>query len=80
MKEINITYYAMLHEIVGCSEERLQTTAETLGGLFAELRSRHQLSLSEDQVFVAVNDVYANMTDSFATGDHVVFIPPIAGG
>jgi molybdopterin converting factor small subunit len=80
MKTIKVAYYARLREERGCSEESLETGADTPAALYEELRNTHGFSLRLIQLGVAVNDAFVPWNTTLKTGDTVVFIPPVAGG
>lgn len=80
MNEITITYYAILREQRGLSEERLESAAATAAELYEALRGAHGFSLAPHQLKVAINDAFTPWDTPLKPGDHVVFIPPVAGG
>lgn len=80
MKTVIVRYFAVLREQAGCSEEQVRTAAASPGELFAELRARRGFSLGPEVLKVAVNDDFASWDAALQHGDHVVFIPPVAGG
>lgn len=77
---LTIQYFALLREQAGRSEETVATHAATAADLFAELHARHGFSLTRDRLKVAVNGEFADWSRRLASGDSVVFIPPVAGG
>ena len=79
-KTVNVQYYAVLREERGDSEERLETAAPTAAALYAELRAKHGFSLDANQLRVVINEAFQPWETPIATGDTVVFIPPVAGG
>ena len=80
MKKINVVYYALLRQERGRTEETVDFEKNTVGELFAELKTLNQFKLSESQVKVAVNSKISSWDTSLIDGDSVVFIPPVAGG
>ncbi len=80
MNELTIEYFALLREQRGQANERLATTAATPAALYAELRARHGFTLPGDRVRAAINGAFASADAPLRSGDHVVFIPPVAGG
>ena len=80
MKKITVTYYSILREISGRDEEVITTAASNLNELYDELRLRYNFPLKANQLAVAVNDNFAKLDNDFKDGDHIVFIPPVAGG
>jgi molybdopterin converting factor small subunit len=79
-KPLTITYYAILREQRGLSEERLESAAATPGELYEALRAEHGFSLASHQLKVVINDAFQPWDTLLHPGDHVVFIPPVAGG
>lgn len=79
-KTVQIRYYALLREERGVASETIVTCASTLAQLYEDLRKRHELSLSQERMSVAVNDSFANWSDPIADQDVIVFVPPVAGG
>ncbi len=69
-----------MREQAGRSEETLDSTAATPADLYAELTARYGFSLAREQLKVAVNSEFSDWHRPLASGDAVVFIPPVAGG
>lgn len=80
MNRIEIQYFAVLRERAGIGRETVETAAATAADLYDELASRHDFGLPRGMLRVAVNDEFADWSRPLATGDRVVFIPPVAGG
>ncbi|CAN5401479.1 hypothetical protein BH11ARM2_BH11ARM2_37470 [soil metagenome] len=78
MPTVNVRYFALFRERAGCDRERLITSAETVGELYAELQPR--LGLEPTQVRGAVNGEFVQQDHRLTEGDEVVFVPPVAGG
>ena len=70
----------MLREQAGRSEETVETTAANPAELYEQVRASHGFSLPACLLRVAVNDEFREWTAPLASGDRVVFIPPVAGG
>ncbi len=79
-KTIHIQYFAILREQRGVSDETLTTNLKTAQELYAMLSSLHDFSLSTDIVRVAINNEFCPWETLLKSGDHIVFIPPVAGG
>ena len=79
MKTITIEYFAVLREHAGTNAEKLQTSADTVGQLYAELEGRYAFP-ALSSIKAAVNDEFSDWGASLSDGDTVVFIPPVAGG
>ncbi|HWJ06980.1 MAG TPA: MoaD/ThiS family protein [Steroidobacteraceae bacterium] len=80
MKQIHVQYFAVLREQAGRSEESLQTSAATPADLYDQVKVAHGFALPRAMLRVAVNDEFRDWTTPLASGDRVVFIPPVAGG
>ncbi len=78
--QLKVQYFAVFREQRGLAEESLSIIAATPGDLYAQLRARHGFTLAPEMVRVAVNGSFASMDRPLASGDSVVFIPPVAGG
>jgi molybdopterin converting factor subunit 1 len=76
---IQVEYFAVLREHVGRGTESCETAACTVGDLYRELDARHGFP-AVGRLKVAVNDEFRDWDTPLADGDHVVFIPPVAGG
>ena len=79
MTRIRIEYFAILRELVGKSDEEVQTEACTAGELFDEIAIRYTFPQME-QMKVAINEEFGDWDTVLSEGDSIVFIPPVAGG
>ncbi len=79
-KEIRIQYFAVLREQRGLSEETRHTQASTPEELYHQLQKEHAFHLPLKQLRVAVNHQFCDLDQPLNDNDHVVFIPPVAGG
>lgn len=79
-KPLSITYYAILREQRGLSEEQFESAAATPADLYDALRELHGFSLASHQLKVVINDAFQPWDTPLSPGDQVVFIPPVAGG
>ena len=80
MTRVTVQYYAILREQAGSSSESVDTVAATAADLYTELAERHRFSLARSLMKVAINGEFAGWDTPLSGGDHVVFIPPVAGG
>ena len=80
MKRIHLQYFAVLREQAGRSEETLETEAADPVELYDQVRTTHGFTLPRAMLRVAVNDEVREWNATLASGDRVVFIPPVAGG
>ena len=62
-----------LKEGRGTDSESVVTLANTIGGLYEELRFRFRLSLLMEQVTVSRNGVACETADRIAEGDQITF-------
>lgn len=79
-RPIHVQYFAILREQAGRRDESVQTAARTPDELFRELSNRHHFTLQPAMLKVAVNAEFRDWSHPLASGDVVVFIPPVAGG
>lgn len=79
-RHIQLQFFAVLREQAGCSTLSLETVACTPAELYRQLQDSHGLRLPAMLLRVAINARYATMDTPLQAGDHVVFIPPVAGG
>ena len=77
---LQVRFFAVLREQAGCSTLEVETAARTAAELYAELQKHRGLTFPAAQLRVSINERYASLTDALASGDRVVFIPPVAGG
>jgi molybdopterin converting factor subunit 1 len=80
MKSVIVQYFAILRERTGRSEETIETDADTAADLYGELDKQYAFGLPAGAIKVAINDDFAEWDAPLASGDSVVFIPPVAGG
>ena len=80
LKKVRIQYYAFLREECGCSEESVQTQAQTPRELFEQIKKDHRLEISPAILKVAVNDEFSSWDAALKSNDKIMFIPPVAGG
>ena len=78
--QIKVLYFAQLGEEAAKAEELLDTTADTLAAVYAQLRERYGFSLAQNHLRVARNQAFADWQDGLAEGDEIAFIPPVSGG
>lgn len=79
-KTIHLSYYAILKDERGIASETIETSANTARELYHDLQEQHDFRLTEDSLKVSINDTFSSWQEPLKTGDHVVFIPPVAGG
>ena len=79
-RRVRVQYFAILREQAGRAEEALETSAQTALELYEELRVRHGLKLAPEQLRVAINEEFGEWSQPLASGDTIVFLPPVAGG
>ena len=79
-REIRVQYFAVLREQAGRGSEALATAASTPSELYEELRGTRGLTFPRSMLRVAVNEEFCDWDRPLQDGDHIVFIPPVAGG
>ena len=80
LMRVRVSYFALFREAAGKCEETVETHVSTAQDLYLELAKRYGFMLPMAQVKVAVNDRFETPETVLAEGNHVIFIPPIAGG
>ncbi len=80
MITVDVTYYAMLREQRGSSDEQVRTRASHTGALYEELAGRHGFRLPKEKLKVARHDEFVDWATPLHDGDRIAFIPPVAGG
>ncbi len=80
MTSLTVEYYAQLREQAGQGQEAIDSDADSLASLYAELKQQHGFRLDTTQLRVAVNAEFADWRQPLTEGSVVVFIPPVAGG
>jgi molybdopterin converting factor subunit 1 len=80
--EIEVRYFAIIRELLGCSAERRQITAgATAGQLFDDLVAQHpRLEKMRPVTMLMVNKAYVGPDHPLKDGDEVALIPPVSGG
>ena len=79
-KKIHVEYYAILREQRGKNKETFETTARTARDLYQELGKKYNFSLNISQLRLAINDEFCAWTTPLKSEDHIIFLPPVAGG
>jgi molybdopterin converting factor subunit 1 len=81
MATIKVTYFAVLKDLAGKPHEQLEVEAGTSAAkVYNNLAERYGFPLALADVRVAVNDDFTSMDHGVRADDHLVFIPPVAGG
>lgn len=76
----HVSYFGLLAERRGLSDETLESHASTPRGLYQEIDSRDHLGLTVSDMRAAVNDEFVSWDHPLAIGDRVAFLPPMSGG
>jgi len=77
---VTAQYFAVFRERAGRESESLETGARTAAELFDEVASRHGFADSRERCKVAINGTLSGWESELASGDEVLFFPPVAGG
>lgn len=81
---VEVRYFAWLRERIGTNREVVETGAETVAGLVAELVRRsegHALAFEDmTSLRVAVDQELAGFDAPLAGAREVAFFPPMTGG
>jgi molybdopterin synthase catalytic subunit len=79
---VDVRYFAMIREVVGCARERRQVASgTTVGALFDDLIGEYpRLERMKPVTMLMVNQAYVPSDHLLREGDEVAFIPPVSGG
>lgn len=81
---MDVVYFAWVRERIGCPKETVDTDAETVADLVAELRAREEryaLAFSDlTALCVAVDQELADFDAPLNGVREVAFFPPMTGG
>ncbi|MEN8832790.1 MAG: molybdopterin converting factor subunit 1 [Pacificibacter sp.] len=81
---INVVYFAWVRERIGVPQEDIETSAETVMELVAELKSREErydLAFSDlESLRVALDQELSDFDAPLAGVREVAFFPPMTGG
>ena len=81
---MDVLYFAWVRERIGLPKETVDTTAETVADLVAELRARedrYDLAFSDlSALRVAVDQELTDFDASLEGAREVAFFPPMTGG
>lgn len=81
---MNVLYFAWVRERIGVPREEIETQAETVAGLVAELRAREErydIAFSDlSALRVAVDQKLTDFDAPLAGAREVAFFPPMTGG
>jgi molybdopterin synthase sulfur carrier subunit len=82
--KLSIRYFASIREAIGLSQESVETSATTLGGVRDELIARGgaygQALARGKAVRMALNQVMVDESAALSEGAEVAFFPPVTGG
>lgn len=81
MDYLDVSYFAMLKDAAQKSHERIPwKDGENGYSLYQKLAEQYGFKIELGQLRIAVNDDFVSFEQALKPGDHVVFIPPVAGG
>ncbi|MFS8856039.1 MoaD/ThiS family protein [Synechococcus sp. H55.5] len=79
-KTVTIQYVAMLREQSQRSREVLQTDAASYLELYQQVKAKYGFPLAVEDIKVAVNHEFCDLTSPVDDHAFVIFIPPVCGG
>ncbi|MDQ6789909.1 MAG: molybdenum cofactor biosynthesis protein MoaE [Candidatus Dormibacteraeota bacterium] len=78
---ITARLFARLREQAGRTTEELDLAGASVADVYSALRERHPaLEANLSLIQPALNESFAQWTDSVKDGDEIAFIPPVSGG
>ncbi|WP_172299478.1 molybdopterin converting factor subunit 1 [Pseudoruegeria sp. HB172150] len=81
---IDVLYFAWVRERIGLSKEKVETSAETVAGLVAELKARearYEAAFADVSALrVALDQELSDFDAPLAGVREIAFFPPMTGG
>ena len=78
--KLTICYFGLLAERRGLAEEKIDSSAGTPAGVYAELDAQYRLGLAITNLRAAVNDEFVSFQHPLSENDTLAFLPPMSGG
>ena len=77
---VEVLYFASLREMAGVANERVETGARDLRGLYEQLRVARGLTFPIERLRAAMDGAFTDWDTPLRNGAEVVFLPPVSGG
>ena len=77
---VEVLYFASLREMAGVPNERIETDARDLRGLYETLQSSRGLTFPIDRLRASMDGAFAAWDTPLREGAEVAFLPPVSGG
>jgi len=74
------SYYGLLAERRGLSDERVDSDSTSPVELYREIDAQYRLGLATSDMRAAVNDEFVSWDHPLRDGDRIAFLPPMSGG
>jgi sulfur-carrier protein len=78
--KVTILYFGQLKEQAGMAREVIDSKGNTVAEIYQELKERHGLSMSFDNLRAARNETFCEGTDQVMDKDVIAIMPPMSGG
>ena len=78
--KVTILYFGQLKEQAGTDKEVIDSKTNTVSEIYQQLKERHGLSPSFDNLRAARNEIFCEGTDPVRDEDVIAFMPPMSGG
>lgn len=78
--KVTILYFGLLKEQTGMAREVIDSKNNTVAEIYQELKNRHGLSMSFDNLRAARNETFCEGTDQVMDEDVIAIMPPMSGG
>ena len=78
--KVTILYFGQLKEQAGTAKEVIDSKTDTVSEIYQQLKERHGLSLSFENLRAARNEIFCEGTDPVRDDDVIAFMPPMSGG
>jgi molybdopterin synthase sulfur carrier subunit len=76
----HVSYFGLLAERRGLSDESFESDSVTPRALYQEIDAHHRLGLTVSDMRAAVNDEFVSWDHPLSQNDRVAFLPPMSGG
>ena len=77
---VEVLYFAGLREMTGVANERVETAARDLRGLYAQLQSMRGLGFPAERLRASMDGAFVPWDTPLREGAEVAFLPPVSGG
>lgn len=77
---VEVLYFASLRDAAGCAAEAVDTAAQDVGALYAELAARHGFGFAPKSLRAAIDGAFVAWDAPLRPNAEVAYLPPVSGG